>query len=48
VIIPLTPYYRDQLVKRLRDYPGQKPREVLEWFLQLAIDGAWILTDREA
>ena len=48
VMIPLTPYYRDQLVKRLRDYPGQKPRAVLERFLQLALDGAWILTDREA
>jgi hypothetical protein len=47
VMIPLTPYYRDQLVKRLRDDPGQKPREVLERFLQLALDGAWMLTDRE-
>jgi len=44
VMIPLTPHYRDQLVKRLREYPGQKPREVLERFLQLqlALDGAWI------
>ena len=47
VMIPLTPFYRDQLVKRLRDYPGQKPRVVLERFPQLALDGAWMLTDRE-
>jgi len=48
VMIPLTPYYREQLVKRLRDYPGQNPRAVLERFMQLALDGSWPLTDREA
>ena len=47
VMIRLTPYYREELVKRLRDYPGQEPRAVLERFMQLALDGAWFLTDRE-
>jgi hypothetical protein len=48
VMIRLTPYYREQLVKRLREYPGQAPAAVLERFLQLALDGAWQLTDRES
>ena len=48
VVIRLTPYYREQLVKRLRDYPGQQPAAVLERFVQLALDGTWQLTDREA
>ena len=47
VMIRLTPYYREQLVKRLREHPGQKPVAVLEWFMQLALDGMWLLTDRE-
>ena|SRR5215469_8181347 len=47
VMIRLTPYYREQLVKRLRDYPGQQPAVVLERFMQLALDGAWVMTDRE-
>lgn len=46
VVIPLTPYYRAELVKRLRDYPGHEPRAVLARFVQLALDGGWILTDR--
>ncbi len=28
VMIRLTPYYREQLVKRLREYPGQEPGAV--------------------
>jgi hypothetical protein len=48
VMIRLTPYYREQLVKRLRDYPGQEPSAILERFMQLALDGAWLMTDREA
>jgi hypothetical protein len=32
----------------LAEFYGQKPRAVLERFLQLALDGAWTLTDREA
>ena len=47
VMIRLTPYYREQLMKRLRDYPGQQPAAVLERFMQLALDGALIMTDRE-
>ena len=47
VVIRLTPYYREQLVKRLRDFPGQRPSAVLERFMQLALDGAWVMTDRE-
>ena len=47
VMIRLTPYYRQQLLKRLGDYPGQAPAVVLERFMQLALDGSWILTDRE-
>ena len=46
VMIRLTPYYREQLVKRLREYPGQEPGAVLERFMQLALDGSWLLTDR--
>lgn len=42
VMIRLSPYYREQLLRRLRDYPDQKPSALLERFLQLAIDGAWI------
>ena len=48
VIIRLTPYYRGQLVRRLAEYPRQAPAAVLERFVQLALDGAWLLTDREA
>ena len=48
VIIRLTPYYRAQLVRRLGDYRGQAPAAVLERFMQLALDGAWLWTDREA
>lgn len=48
VMIPLAPYDRERLVKRLRDYAGQAPRAVLARFVQLALDGGWILTDREA
>jgi hypothetical protein len=32
----------------LAEFYGQKPRAVLERFLQLALDGAWTLTDRAA
>lgn len=48
VMIRLTPYYREQLVKRLREYPGQESGTVLERFMQLALDGSWLLTDRES
>lgn len=48
VMIRLTPYYREQLIKRLHDYPGQETGAVLERFMQLALDGSWLLTDREA
>ena len=47
VMIRLTPYYREQLVKRLGEYPGQEPGAVLERFMQLALDGSWLMTDRE-
>ena len=47
-MIRLTPYYREQLVKRLREYPGQESGTILERFMQLALDGSWLLTDREA
>ena len=46
VMIRLTPYYREQLIKRLGEYPGQEPGAVLERFMQLALDGAWLITDR--
>lgn len=48
VMIRLTPYYRGQLRKRLHDdYPNHEPAAVLERFMQLALDGSWLLTDRE-
>lgn len=46
VMIRLAPFDRERLVKRLRDYPRHNPRAVLERFVQLALDGGWILTDR--
>ena len=39
VMIRPTPYYRGEL--------GQTSAAVLERFMQLALDGAWTLTDRE-
>ena len=48
VMIRLTPYYRAQLVRRPGNYQGQAPAAVLERFMQLALDGAWLLTDHEA
>ncbi len=42
VMIRLTPYYREQLIKRLGEYPGQQPAAVLERFMQLALDGSWL------
>lgn len=48
VMVPLTPYYREQLRKRLHDdYPNHKPTAVLERLLQLALDGSWLLTDQQ-
>ncbi len=49
VMIRLTPFYREALLKRLHDdYPGHRPAAVLERLLQLALDGSWLFTDREA
>ncbi len=41
VLIPLTLYYRDQLLIRLQNYSGRRPREVRQEFLVRALDGAW-------